>query len=67
MLVTIDCDREVFSYARSEEKLEKLARDAGIAPYIEPFTLLVGRLAYEGRKGPAAAYRFEWLEERDDY
>jgi hypothetical protein len=36
--------------------------DAGplrIARYLEPFTLLVAQLAYEGRGGPALAYRFE--------
>ncbi len=41
--------------------------DAGplrIARYIEPFTMLVGQLAYEGDRGPALAYRFEWFEER---
>jgi len=41
--------------------------DAGplqIARYIEPFTLLVGQLAYEGPRGPALAYRFEWFDER---
>jgi predicted dinucleotide-binding enzyme len=40
--------------------------DAGplrIARYTEPFTMLVGQLAYEGDRGPALAYRFEWLEE----
>jgi predicted dinucleotide-binding enzyme len=42
--------------------------DAGplrIARYTEPFTLLVGQLAYEGDRGPAMAYRFEWFEERE--
>jgi predicted dinucleotide-binding enzyme len=42
--------------------------DAGplrIARYTEPFTLLVAQLAYEGDRGPALAYRFEWLEERN--
>jgi predicted dinucleotide-binding enzyme len=37
--------------------------DAGplrIARYAEPFTLLVGQLAYEGERGPELAYRFEW-------
>lgn len=37
--------------------------DAGplrIARYIEPFTMLVGQLAYEGTRGPELAYRFEW-------
>jgi predicted dinucleotide-binding enzyme len=42
--------------------------DAGplrIARYTEPFTMLVGQLAYEGSRGPALAYRFEWFEERN--
>ena len=30
-----------------------------IARYIEPFSLLVGQLAYEGEGGPEIAYRFE--------
>ena len=36
--------------------------DAGplrIARYLEPFTLLVAQLAYEGEEGPELAYRFE--------
>jgi 8-hydroxy-5-deazaflavin:NADPH oxidoreductase len=36
--------------------------DAGplrIARYTEPFALLIGQLAYEGKKGPELAYRFE--------
>jgi predicted dinucleotide-binding enzyme len=36
--------------------------DAGplrIARYLEPFTLLVAQLAYEGDSGPGLAYRFE--------
>jgi predicted dinucleotide-binding enzyme len=36
--------------------------DAGplrIARYLEPFALLMGQLAYEGRDGPELAYRFE--------
>src|SRR3989454_2872295 len=36
--------------------------DAGplrIARYTEPFTMLVGQLAYEGKGGPELAYRFE--------
>lgn len=40
--------------------------DAGplrIARYIEPFTLLVGRLAYESDGGPALAYRFRRFAE----
>jgi len=38
--------------------------DAGplwIARYIEPFALLVGQLAYEGKGGPELAYRFDRL------
>jgi 8-hydroxy-5-deazaflavin:NADPH oxidoreductase len=41
--------------------------DAGplrISRYTEPFALLMGQLAYEGDRGPAVAYRFEWFEER---
>ena len=36
--------------------------DAGplrIARYMEPFALLMGRLAYEGDDGPELAYRIE--------
>jgi predicted dinucleotide-binding enzyme len=49
----------------------KLIRDAGfdpidagplrIARFTEPFALLVGQLAYEGKSGPEVAYRFEWF------
>ena len=38
--------------------------DAGplrIARYTEPFTLLIAQLAYEDDRGPAVAYRFEWM------
>ncbi len=28
----------------------------------EPFSLLMARLAYEGRQGPEVAYRFEWFK-----
>jgi predicted dinucleotide-binding enzyme len=38
--------------------------DAGplrMARYMEPFTLLVAQLAYEGDRGPELAYRFEWF------
>ena len=38
--------------------------DAGplrMARYMEPFTLLIAQLAYEGSRGPEMAYRFEWL------
>jgi len=40
------------------------AVDAGplkIARYLEPFTLLIAQLAYEGRRGPKLAYSFAWL------
>jgi predicted dinucleotide-binding enzyme len=47
----------------------KLIQDAGFDPvdagplhvarFLEPFTLLMARLAYEGDGGPAVAYRFE--------
>ena len=57
--------------ASSKKVAAQLIRDVGfdpvdagplrIARYIEPFTLLIGRLAYEGDKGPELAYRFEWF------
>jgi hypothetical protein len=39
--------------------------DAGplrIARYVEPFSLAVAQLAYEGDGGPEIAYRFERFE-----
>src|SRR5881409_115135 len=57
--------------ASSKRTAAQLIRDVGfdpidagplrIARYIEAFTLLIGRLAYEGEKGPELAYRFEWF------
>ena len=38
--------------------------DAGplrIARYLEPFTLAIAQLAYEGDEGPELAYRIEWF------
>jgi hypothetical protein len=56
--------------AKSKALAAELINDAGfdpidagplrIARYIEPFTMLVGQLAYEGTRGPELAYRFEW-------
>lgn len=53
----------------SKEVAAGLIRDVGfdpvdagplhIARYTEPFALLVGQLAYEGKGGPELAYRFE--------
>ena len=47
------------------------ARDVGFNPidagplstgrYAEPFAPLVAHLAYEGKRGPELAYRFEWF------
>ena len=64
-------------YCGDESKSKKVAArlisdvgfdpvDAGplrIARYTEPFTLLIARLAYEGKRGPRLAYRFEWFGE----
>jgi len=54
----------------------RLIQDAGFDPvnagplrvarFLEPFTLLVARLAYEGEGGPAVAYRFEHYAELED-
>jgi predicted dinucleotide-binding enzyme len=60
--------------AKAKKVAAQLISDAGFEPidagplriarYTEPFTLLVAQLAYEGDRGPAMAYRFEWFEER---
>jgi predicted dinucleotide-binding enzyme len=54
----------------------RLIQDAGFDPvdagplrtarYLEPFTLLMARLAYEGDGGPALAYRFERYAELEE-
>jgi predicted dinucleotide-binding enzyme len=54
---------------RGKELVADLIRDVGfdpvdagplrIARYTEPFGLLIGQLAYEGKEGPELAYRFE--------
>jgi hypothetical protein len=65
-------ERPSLVYCGDDERAKKvvagLIRDTGfdpedagplrIARYIEPFTLLMGRLAYEGDGGPELAYRF---------
>jgi len=61
--------------ARAKKVAAQLISDVGFEPvdagplriarYTEPFALLVAQLAYEGDRGPALAYRFEWFEERD--
>ena len=53
----------------AKETAATLIHDAGFTPidvgglsaarYIEPFTMLMARMAYEGEGGPAVAYRFE--------
>jgi hypothetical protein len=57
---------------RAKGVAAELIRDAGfdpvdagplrIARYTEPFALLIGQLAYEGKGGPELAYRFEWFK-----
>lgn len=61
--------------ARAKKVAAQLISDVGFEPvdvgplriarYTEPFALLVAQLAYEGDRGPALAYRFEWFEERE--
>ena len=55
----------------SKEIVASLIQDVGFEPvdagplriarYLEPFTLLIAQLAYEGDRGPELAYRFEWF------
>jgi predicted dinucleotide-binding enzyme len=59
--------------AAAKEVAVQLIRDVGFEPldagplrmsrFTEPFTFLIARLAYEGDKGAAVAYRFEWRDE----
>jgi predicted dinucleotide-binding enzyme len=59
--------------ADAKEMVAGLIRDVGFEPvdagplrmarYSEPFTMIIGRLAYETDAGPALAYRFEYFEE----
>lgn len=56
-------------HARAKKLAATLIRDVGFEPvdagplriarYLEPFTLLMGQLAYEGTEGPELAYRLE--------
>jgi predicted dinucleotide-binding enzyme len=57
--------------AKTKKQVAGLIRDVGfdpvdagplrIARYMEPFTLLIAQLAYEGDGGPELAYRLEWF------
>ena len=59
----------------AKEVAAQLIRDVGFDPvdagplqvarYLEPFTLLIAKLAYEGREGPTLAYRFEHFDQRE--
>ena len=59
--------------AGAKTVVAQLISDAGFEPldlgplrlarYTEPFALLVAQIAYEGERGPAMAYRFEWFDE----
>lgn len=58
----------------AKKKVARLIRDVGfnpvdvgslsIARYIEPYSLLLAEIAYEGANGPELAYRFEHLPKR---
>ena len=59
----------------AKEVVAELIGDVGFEPtdagplrsarYIEPFTMLMAHLAYEGESGPAVGYRFVAFEEQD--
>lgn len=59
---------------RAKSTAARLIRDVGFNPvdmgplstarYIEPFSLLVAQLAYDGSNGPELCYRFEHLPNR---
>ena len=59
--------------AKAKKVAARLIRDVGftgidagplsMARAVEPFVLLIARLAYEGDRGPALAYQFRWFKE----
>ena len=59
---------------KAKQVAARLIRDVGFDPidagplrtarYMEPFTMLVAQLAYEGTSGPQVAYRFERFASR---
>jgi len=59
---------------KAKQVAARLIRDVGFDPidagplrtarYMEPFTMLVAQLAYEGKSGPQVAYRFERFASR---
>ena len=59
--------------AKAKKVAARLIRDVGftgidagplsVARAVEPFVLLIARLAYEGDRGPALAYQFRWYKE----
>jgi predicted dinucleotide-binding enzyme len=59
---------------RAKKVAARLIREIGFEPidvgpletarYIEPASLLIAKIAYDGDAGPAIAYRFEYLDER---
>jgi 8-hydroxy-5-deazaflavin:NADPH oxidoreductase len=61
-------------HRKAKQIAAKLIRDVGFDPidagplrtarYMEPFTMLVAQLAYEGKSGPQVAYRFERFASR---
>ena len=60
--------------AKAKKVAVELIEDVGFDPidagplrmgrYVEPFVLLIAKLAYEDKRGPALAYRIEWRRER---
>jgi predicted dinucleotide-binding enzyme len=60
--------------AKAKRVAAKLITDVGFEPidigalrmarYSEPFTMIIAQQAYETRRGPALAYRFEWYKEK---
>lgn len=62
------------NHAAARKTAARLIRDVGFRPldmgplsvarYLEPFTLLVGKIAYASSLGPKVAYRFERFSRR---
>jgi predicted dinucleotide-binding enzyme len=69
-------NRPSLAYCGDDAKAKKVAatliRDVGFEPfdigglqqarYTEPFALLIAAIAYNDKRGPEMAYRFEWSD-----
>jgi len=77
LMLPMNTDDTELAIAHTSSGAEELAKKVpGFAPvdvgplrmarYMEPFTLLIARIAYDGDGGPAIGYRFDEFEEKSE-